>query len=196
MTAKPLDLTALSPTPRPVRGRTLAESEHHWRRRAPHPGRRAHVVIFITDDSGFSNLETSASRPFADHGAAAGACVAYNRFHTTLCARLRGRAAHGATITASARASSPNSPTISTATSARFRAHRRPWRASCMTTATTRPPSANGTTRHHSPDAAGPFDQYPTGLGFNYFYASCGRNLAIRAAPVAQYDARRAGVYG
>ena len=40
---------------------------------------------------------------------------------------------------------------------------------------------------------AGPFDQYPTGLGFNYFYGFiAGRDLAVRAAAVEKQRPRRA----
>jgi len=51
----------LPPTPSASTvGRTLAESEHHWRtppRRLPEDA--PHIVVFLTDDSGFGNRETS-----------------------------------------------------------------------------------------------------------------------------------------
>jgi arylsulfatase len=73
-------------------GRSLQESEHHWRR-APHrlPEDAPHIVIFLTDDSGFSNLETFGGPVHAPTMTKLrGRGIAYNRFHTTaMCSPTR-----------------------------------------------------------------------------------------------------------
>ncbi len=88
------------------------------------------------------------------------------------CARPRGhRSSPGATTPSSATARSRRSPTTSTAFPGSFRNRRRRSRKSSRTTATTPAPGASGTTRPRNRSRSkGPFDYWPTGYGFEYFY--------------------------
>ncbi|MEA3336401.1 MAG: sulfatase-like hydrolase/transferase, partial [Chloroflexota bacterium] len=94
MTSKPLGPNLpFPPTPSASKvGRTLAESEHHWRqepRRIPEDA--PHILILLTDDSGFSNLETFGGpvhSPTMSRLRERG--IAYNAFHTTaMCSPTR-----------------------------------------------------------------------------------------------------------
>ena len=141
---------------------------------------------FMTDDSGFSNLETFGGpvhSPTMTRLRERG--IAYNRFHTTaMCSPTRASLLTGATTIASARASSPEFANDfdgyigeiprSSATMARIlrdygydTAAFGKWHNTPITALT----------------PAGPFDQYPTGLGFNYFYG-------FIAGETSQYEPR------
>ena len=66
---------------------------------------------------------------------------------------------------------SPNWPTIGTATPGRYRAAAPWWPRCSRTTDTARVLGASGTnTPAEDTTAAGPFEDWPTGLGFEYFY--------------------------
>ena len=68
-----------------VTGKTLADSEHQWRRPENHlPADAPNIVILMTDDAGFSNPSTfggAIQTPTLDRLAASG--ISYNAFHTT-----------------------------------------------------------------------------------------------------------------
>ena len=75
-----------------IAGRTLAESKHQWRQDPQRlPEDAPNIVIFMTDDAGFSNpdtfggpVHTPTMTRLAENG------VAYNRFHTTaMCSPTR-----------------------------------------------------------------------------------------------------------
>ena len=168
-------------------GRTLQESEHHWRQTPRRITEDApHIVIFMTDDSGFSNLETFGGPVHSptmtrlrEHG------IAYNRFHTTaMCsptraALLTGRNHHRVGAGIIAEFANDFDGYIgeiprSSATMARIlrdygydTAAFGKWHNTPITALT----------------PAGPFDQYPTGLGFNYFYG-------FIAGETSQYEPR------
>jgi hypothetical protein len=56
-----------------VAGRTLAESDHHWRQDPKRlPEDAPNIVIFMSDDAGFSNPDT-----FADPGSPADGAQSY-----------------------------------------------------------------------------------------------------------------------
>jgi arylsulfatase len=75
-----------------VAGRTLAESDHHWRQDPKRlPEDAPNIVIFMSDDAGFSNPDTFGGpvhTPTLSKLAEGG--IAYNRFHTTaMCSPTR-----------------------------------------------------------------------------------------------------------
>ncbi len=168
-------------------GRTLQESEHHWRQTPRRIAEDApHIVIFMTDDSGFSNLETFGGpvhSPTMSRLRERG--IAYNRFHTTaMCsptraALLTGRNHHRVGAGIIAEFANDFDGYIgeiprSSATMARIlrdygydTAAFGKWHNTPITALT----------------PAGPFDQYPTGLGFNYFYG-------FIAGETSQYEPR------
>ena len=189
MTTKPLGPNLpFPPTPSASTvGRTLQESEHHWRRTPRRiPEDAPHIVIFMTDDSGFSNLETFGGpihSPTMTRLRERG--IAYNRFHTTaMCspsraALLTGRNHHRVGAGVIAEFANDFDGYIgeiprSSATMARIlrdygydTAAFGKWHNTPITALT----------------PAGPFDQYPTGLGFNYFYG-------FIAGETSQYEPR------
>jgi len=168
-------------------GRTLAESEHHWRQTPRRISEDApHIVIFLTDDSGLSNLETFGGpvhSPTMSRLRERG--IAYNRFHTTaMCSPTRaslltGRNHHRVGAGIIAEFANDFDGYIgeiprSSATLARIlrdygydTAAFGKWHNTPITALT----------------PAGPFDQYPTGLGFNYFYG-------FIAGETSQYEPR------
>ncbi len=75
-----------------VAGKTLADSKHQWRKAESHlPADAPNIVIFMTDDAGFSNPETFGGpvhMPTMDRLAKSG--ISYNAFHTTaMCSPTR-----------------------------------------------------------------------------------------------------------
>jgi arylsulfatase A-like enzyme len=189
MTAKPTGPNLpFPPTPSAsIVGRTLAESEHRWRQTPRHiPEDAPHIVILMTDDSGFSNLETFGGpvhSPTMSRLRERG--IAYNRFHTTaMCsptraALLTGRNHHRVGAGIIAEFANDFDGYVgeiprSSATMARIlrdygydTAAFGKWHNTPITALT----------------PAGPFDQYPTGLGFNYFYG-------FIAGETSQYEPR------
>ena len=168
-------------------GRTLAESEHHWRQTPRRiPENAPHIVILMTDDSGFSNLETFGGPVHSPTMTRLrGRGIAYNRFHTTaMCsptraALLTGRNHHRVGAGVIAEFANDFDGYIgeiprSSATMAHVlrdygydTAAFGKWHNTPITALT----------------PAGPFDQYPTGLGFNHFYG-------FIAGETSQYEPR------
>jgi len=166
-------------------GITLQDSEHHWRQEPNRlPKDAPNIVIFLTDDTGFGNpstfggpINTPTLTRLANEG------IKYNTFHTTsICsptraALLTGRNHHHAGYgqisefatdwdgyIGSIPRETATLPQILGAygyTSGAFGK----WH--------------NTPTTDINPD--GPFDQWPTGLGYNYFYG-------FLAGESAQYE--------
>ena len=176
----PLQLSAqeVLPFPEPpsasTAGKTLKDSKHQWRK-APDrlPADAPNIVIFMTDDAGFSNPEIFGGpirMPTLDRLAQSG--ISYNAFHTTaMCsptraALLTGRNHHRVGAGQIAELASDWDGYVgkipkSTATFAQVlsfygynTAAFGKWHNTPVTDIT----------------RLGPFDRYPTGLGFDYFY--------------------------
>jgi len=157
-----------------VTGKTLADSKHKWRSTPSHlPKDAPNIVIFMTDDAGFSNPEVFGGpihMPTMERLANSG--ISYNAFHTTaMCSPTRaslltGRNHHRVGAGQIAELASDWDGYVgkipkSTATIAQVLS------AYGYNTA------AFGKW-HNTPvtdiTKLGPFDRYPTGLGFDYFY--------------------------
>ena len=170
-----------------VAGRTLKESKHKWREEPRHlPKDAPNIVIFMTDDAGFSNPEVFGGpvhMPTMDKLATEG--IAYNAFHTTaMCsptraALLTGRNHHHVGYGNIAELASDwdgyyGEIPRSAATVAQV--------LSAYGYAT----AAFGkwhNTRIDLLTPSSPKDQWPTGLGFNYFYG-------FIAGETSQYEPR------
>lgn len=157
-----------------VTGKTLAESSHKWRE-APNrlPEDAPNIVIFMTDDAGFGNPSTFGgpiNMPTMTRLAESG--ISYNAFHTTaMCsptraALLTGRNHHRVGAGQIAELASDWDGYVglipkSTSTFAQVLSYYGyntaafgKWHNTPITDIT----------------KLGPFDRYPTGLGFDYFY--------------------------
>jgi arylsulfatase len=155
-------------------GKTLKDSKHQWRQAENRlPEDAPNIVIFMTDDAGFSNPSTFGGpihTPTLDRLAATG--ISYNAFHTTaMCsptraALLTGRNHHRVGAGQIAELASDWDGYVgkipkSTATFAQVLSYYGyntaafgKWHNTPVTDIT----------------RLGPFDRYPTGLGFDYFY--------------------------
>ena len=155
-------------------GKTLKDSKHQWRKAESHlPADAPNIVIFMTDDAGFSNPETFGGpihMPTIDRLAKSG--ISYNAFHTTaMCSPTRaslltGRNHHRVGAGQIAELASDWDGYVgkipkSTATFAQVLSYYGyntaafgKWHNTPVTDLT----------------RLGPFDRYPTGLGFDYFY--------------------------
>ncbi len=155
-------------------GKTLADSKHQWRTTESHlPADSPNIVIFMTDDAGFANASTFGgpiNTPTLDRLAATG--ISYNEFHTTaMCSPTRaslltGRNYHrvGAGQIAELAADwdgyvgkIPKSTTTFAQVLSYYgynTAAFGKWHNTPVTDIT----------------RLGPFDRYPTGMGFDYFY--------------------------
>lgn len=157
-----------------VTGKTLKDSKHQWRKEPQRlPKDAPNIVIFMTDDAGFSNPECFGGpvhmptlAKLADQG------IAYNAFHTTAmssptrAALLTGRNHHRVGAGQIAELASDWDGYVgkipkSTATFAQVLSYYGyntaafgKWHNTPVTDLT----------------KLGPFDRYPTGLGFDYFY--------------------------
>jgi arylsulfatase len=153
---------------------TLKDSKHQWRKTPDRlPADAPNIVIFMTDDAGFSNPETFGGpihMPTLDRLAKSG--ISYNAFHTTaMCsptraALLTGRNHHRVGAGQIAEMASDWDGYVgkipkSTATFAQVLSYYGyntaafgKWHNTPITDIT----------------RLGPFDRYPTGLGFDYFY--------------------------
>ena len=162
------------PTSASVTGKTLAESKHQWRKAQNHlPEDAPNIVIFMTDDAGFGNPSTFGGpihTPTMTRLAEAG--ISYNAFHTTaMCSPTRaslltGRNHHRVGAGQIAELASDWDGYVgkipkSTATFAQVLSYYGyntaafgKWHNTPVTDIT----------------KLGPFDRYPTGLGFDYFY--------------------------
>jgi arylsulfatase len=157
-----------------IAGRTLAESEHHWRQDPKRLKDDApNIVIFMNDDAGFSNsdafggpVHTPTMSRLAERG------VTYNRFHTTaMCSPTRAALLTGR-----------NHHRVGYGQIAEFAADFDGYIGEIPRSAATigQVLSSYGYDTgafgkwHNTPITAltptGPYDQYPTGLGFRYFY--------------------------
>jgi arylsulfatase len=162
------------PSSASVAGKTLKDSKHQWRKAESHlPKDAPNIVIFMTDDAGFSNPSTFGGpihMPTMDRLAKSG--ISYNAFHTTaMCsptraALLTGRNHHRVGAGQIAELASDWDGYVgkipkSTATFAQVLSYYGyntaafgKWHNTPVTDLT----------------RLGPFDRYPTGLGFDYFY--------------------------
>ena len=157
-----------------IAGKTLKDSKHQWRQAENRlPEDAPNIVIFMTDDAGFANPSTFGGpvhTPTLDRLAASG--ISYNAFHTTaMCsptraALLTGRNHHRVGAGQIAELASDWDGYVgkipkSTATFAQVLSYYGyntaafgKWHNTPVTDIT----------------RLGPFDRYPTGLGFDYFY--------------------------
>jgi len=157
-----------------VAGKTLKDSKHQWRKAENHlPKDAPNIVIFMSDDAGFANASTFGGpvhTPTLDRLAASG--ISYNAFHTTAqCSATRaslltGRNHHRVGAGQIAELASDWDGYVgkipkSTATFPQVLSYYGyntaafgKWHNTPVTSLTT----------------LGPFDRYPTGLGFDYFY--------------------------
>jgi len=170
-----------------VAGRTLQESTHKWRTEPQHlPEDAPNIVIFMTDDAGFSNPECFGGpvhMPTMDKLAKEG--ISYNAFHTTaMCSPTRAALMTGR-----------NHHRVGYGTIAELAAD---WDGyigviprSAATLAQVLGAYGYGTAAfgkwHNTPidtlTPSSPKDQWPTGLGFNYFYG-------FIAGETSQYEPR------
>jgi len=168
-------------------GKTLADSKHQWRKAPRHlPADAPNIVIFMTDDAGFSNPSTFGGpihTPTMDRLAQTG--ISYNEFHTTaMCSPTRaslltGRNHHRVGAGQIAELASDWDGYVgkipkSAATVAQVLSYYGyntaafgKWHNTPVTDLT----------------MAGPFDRYPTGLGFDHFYG-------FIAGETSQYEPR------
>lgn len=155
-------------------GITLQESEHHWRQEPNRLSKDApNIVIILTDDTGFGNpstfggpINTPTLTRLANEG------IKYNAFHTTaICSPTRASLLTGR-----------NHHRVGYGQISEFATDWDGYIGSIPRETATLPQvlGAYGYTSgafgkwHNTPttdiNPSGPFDQWPTGLGFNYFY--------------------------
>jgi len=166
-------------------GSTLADSEHHWRQEPNRlPKDAPNIVIIMTDDTGFGNPSTFGgpiSTPTLDRLADDG--LKYNNFHTTaMCSPTRASILTGR-----------NHHHVGYGQIAEFSTDWDGYIGAIPRETATLPQilGAYGYTSgafgkwHNTPitdlTPSGPFDQWPTGLGFNYFYG-------FMAGEASQYE--------
>jgi len=166
-------------------GTTLADSEHHWRQEPNRlPKDAPNIVIILTDDTGFGNPSTFGgpiNTPTLDRLADDG--VKYNNFHTTaMCSPTRASILTGR-----------NHHHVGYGQIAEFSTDWDGYIGAIPRETATLPQilGAYGYTSgafgkwHNTPitdlTPSGPFDQWPTGLGFNYFYG-------FMAGEASQYE--------
>ena len=155
-------------------GITLQESEHHWRQEPNRlPEDAPNIVIFLTDDTGFGNPSTfggPVNTPTLTRLAEEG--IKYNAFHTVaICSPTRASLLTGR-----------NHHRVGYGQISEFATDWDGYIGSIPRETATLPQilGAYGYTSgafgkwHNTPttdiNPSGPFDQWPTGLGFNYFY--------------------------
>ncbi|MHC4945100.1 MAG: arylsulfatase [Planctomycetota bacterium] len=170
-----------------VAGRTLQESKHQWRAEPQRlPENAPNIVIFMTDDAGFSNPECFGGpvhMPTMDKLAREG--IAYNAFHTTaMCSPTRAALLTGR-----------NHHRVGYGTIAELAADWDGYAGAIPRSAATMAQvlgsygyaSAALGKWHNTPidtlTPSAPKDQWPTGLGFNYFYG-------FIAGETSQYEPR------
>jgi len=155
-------------------GMTLAESKHQWRTEPKHLAKDApNIVIFMTDDTGFGNpstfggpIQTPTLSRLAKEG------IKYNAFHTTaMCSPTRASILTGR-----------NHHHVGYGQISEFASDWDGYIGSIPRETATLPQilGAYGYVSgafgkwHNTPTTdttpTGPFDQWPTGLGFDYFY--------------------------
>ncbi|WP_343124701.1 arylsulfatase [Rubritalea squalenifaciens] len=154
-------------------GKTYKESEAAWQNPVPAPEGAPNVIIILLDDVGFGQVSTFGGlipTPNLDKLASEG--LRYNRFHTTaICGPSR-----AALLTGRNHHSCGNGFLMEWATG--FPSYSTMLPKSTATAGEIL--KCNGYTtwwygkNHNTPDwettVAGPFDRWPTGMGFDYFY--------------------------
>jgi arylsulfatase A-like enzyme len=170
-----------------VAGRTLADSIHRWRQEPRRlPDDVPNIVIFMTDDAGFSNAECFGGPVHMPTLARlAGDGVAYNRFHTTaICSPTRASLLTGR-----------NHHAVGFGQITEFASDFDGYVGEIPRSAATiaRVLSDHGYTTgafgkwHNTPTThitkTGPFHLWPTGVGFDYFYG-------FLAGETSQYEPR------
>ena len=153
------------------------QSKPWWAPRVVPPKGAPNVLLIMTDDAASACRARSAalSRRQRWTASPSPACATITSTPPRSARRRAPRSSPAVTITRRASAWSPSSPRASRATTASSPRTRPPSAASCWTTATPRRGSARTTTRPPSrPAQVGPFDQWPTGMGFEYFYGFVG----------------------
>ncbi len=155
-------------------GVTLAESEHHWRQEPNRlPKDAPNIIIILTDDTGFGNpstfggpVNTPTLSKLADEG------IKYNSFHTTAqCSATRASILTGR-----------NHHHVGFGQISEFATDWDGYSGAIPKETATLPQvlgsygytSAAFGKWHNTPTTditlSGPFDKWPTGLGFDYFY--------------------------
>lgn len=155
-------------------GITLQDSEHHWRQEPNRlPKDAPNIIIFLTDDTGFGNpstfggpIHTPTLTRLAEEG------IMYNAFHTVaICSPTRASLLTGR-----------NHHRVGYGQISEFATDWDGYIGSIPRETATLPQvlGAYGYTSgafgkwHNTPttviNPSGPFDQWPTGLGFDYFY--------------------------
>jgi arylsulfatase A-like enzyme len=176
--ASPTSDGSVLPFPEPssasVVGKTLKDSKHQWRKEENHlPADAPNIVIFMTDDAGFSNPSTfggPVQMPTLSRLAKSG--IAYNAFHTTaMCSPTRASLLTGR-----------NHHRVGAGQIAEFAADWDGYVGEIPKSTATFPQilsdygynTAAFGKWHNTPvtdlTKLGPFDRFPTGLGFDYFY--------------------------
>lgn len=168
-----------------VVGKTLADSKHQWRRAEKHlPADAPNIVIFMTDDAGFANSSTfggPVSTPTLDRLSKTG--ISYNAFHTTAqCSATRASLLTGR-----------NHHRVGAGQIAEFASDWDGYVGVIPKSTATFPQvlsdygynTAAFGKWHNTPvtdiTTLGPFDRYPTGMGFDYFYG-------FMAGETSQYE--------
>ena len=166
-------------------GKTLKDSKHQWRKAENHlPADAPNIVIFMTDDAGFSNPETFGGpihMPTIDRLAKTG--ISYNAFHTTAqCSATRASLLTGR-----------NHHRVGAGQIAEFASDWDGYVGVIPKSTATFPQvlsdygynTAAFGKWHNTPvtdlTKMGPFDRYPTGMGFDYFYG-------FMAGEASQYE--------
>ena len=174
----PVQAQDVLPFPEPgsasTAGKTLKDSKHQWRQAEDRlPEDAPNIVIFMADDAGFSNPSTFGGpvhTPTLDRLAASG--ISYNAFHTTaMCSPTRAALLTGR-----------NHHRVGAGQIAEFASDWDGYVGSIPKSTATFPQvlsyygynTAAFGKWHNTPvtdvTKLGPFDRYPTGLGFDYFY--------------------------
>jgi arylsulfatase A-like enzyme len=158
-------------------GKSYADSKPDWPKVPTPPAGAPNVVIILLDDVGFGQVGTFGGpvpTPALDKLAASG--LRYNRFHTTaICgpsraALITGRNHHNCGVGFLAEWATG------------FPSYNNMIPKSCATVGAVLKGNGYSTSwfgkNHNTPDwessVAGPFDRWPTGMGFDYFYGFIG----------------------
>jgi len=182
--------------------KTAEQSKPYWPARIVPPAGAPNILLIITDDSGYGVPSTFGGvipTPALDRIAANG--LRYTTSTPRRCARRRARrSSPAAIITRSATASSQSKLPGIPATTASLRKTRRRSVGSSKTTAiATAWFGKNHNTPEYQASQAGPFDQWPTGMGFEYFYGFMGGdtnqwepgNLVRNTTPIYPYEGKK-----
>ena len=173
------------PSSASVAGKTLKDSKHQWRKTESHlPKDAPNIVIFMSDDAGFANASTFGGpvhTPTLDRLANSG--ISYNAFHTTAqCSATRASLLTGR-----------NHHRVGAGQIAEFASDWDGYAGVIPKSTATMPQvlsyygykTAAFGKWHNTPvtdiTKLGPFDRYPTGMGFDYFYG-------FMAGETSQYE--------